>query len=251
MICVWKSSVQCLKILKAIQHTNKMVNFNFDANGIHVMSMDMSKTSLVRLELESSEFEKYECDSNLTLGLYTEVLVNVLQKAKKNKVIWQSSSEGLQMKITFVDNEQKTEFSLRTIDIDDDQLAIPELNDDMALRIPRDIIKDWMDKMLMTNEDVEFNITPQTFTCQTDSTELGMITHTEPIGTDRIQAIATRNDVHAKFSSYATKSISIFALTGGDTCILGFSNQQPSRIKVLLGDDSYICLYIAPKIIDD
>jgi proliferating cell nuclear antigen PCNA len=250
MICVWKSSAQCLKILKAIQHTNKMVNFKFDENGIHVMSMDMSKSSLVCLELESCELEKFECNNNITLGLYTEVLVNILQKAKKNKVIWQTLDD-FKMKITFVDNAQKTEFILRTIDIDNDKLAVPELDDDMALRVPREILKDWMDKMLMTNEDVEFNITPQLFSCQTNSTELGIVRHTEPIGTDRIQSLATRNDVNAKFSSYVTKSISIFALTGGDTCILGFSNEQPSRIKVLLGDDSYICLYFAPKITDD
>lgn len=250
MICSWKSGHQCLKLFKAIQHTNKMVNISFDSMGIDIMSMDMSKTSLVKLKLESCEFEQYQCTEPMTLGIYSEVLVNILQKVKKNKLVWQAK-DNTALTLVFIDDAQKTEFTIRTIDIDDDQLAIPELQDDVAIRVPKEVVHDWIDKMLMTKSDVRFRVTQNEFSCESTSTEMGTIKCSEPIGTDRIVSTNFRRSVDMQLSSYATKSLQVFAGTGGDTCFIGLSNDQPSRIKVSLGDDSSICLYVAPKIVSD
>lgn len=250
MNCVWKSGAQCLKIMKALHHTNKMINITFDSGGVHIMSMDMSKTSLVKLELEASEFKSYQCQQPLMLGLYSEVLLNILQKVKKNTLVWSARNEE-ELVISFVDNEQKTQFAIRTIAIDTDELAIPELQHDVALRVPKEIVQDWFDKMMMTKNDVRFNVTQTQFECQSQSMEFGTITTTEPIGTERIAEMGYHNNVSMTLSFYAIKSMAIFAGTGGDTCFIGLSNQQPSAIKVGLGDDSYLCLYVAPKIEDD
>ncbi len=247
MNCVWKSGVQCLKIMKALHHTNKMINIKFDDSGVHIISMDMSKTSLVKLELEASEFKSYECPNPIVLGLYSEVLLNILQKAKKNTLVWSAKDEE-ELVITFVNETQKTQFSIRTIAIDTDELAIPQLDDDVALRVPRDIVQDWFDKMMMAKNDVRFEVSQSQFECQSDSIEFGKVTYTEPIGTDRIVCAAYRNDVQMTLSFFAIKSMSVFAGTGGDTCFLGLSNNQPSRIQMSFGDDSYLCLYVAPKI---
>ena len=249
MQCVWKSGLQCLKLFKAIQHTNKMVNISMDNTGIHIMSMDMSKTSLVKMEFEACEFEKYACSQPMTFGIYSEVLVNILQKVKKNKLVWRASDSAA-LTLVFVEDAQKTEFTIRTIDIDDDQLAIPELEDDVALRVPKEVIHDWIDKMLMTKSDVHFRVSQTEFSCESTSTEMGTIKCSEPIGTDRIVSVAFRKPVDMCLSAYATKSLQVFSGTGGDTCFIGLSNEQPSRIKVSLGDDSSICLYVAPKIVD-
>jgi len=250
MHCVWKSGLQCFKLFKAIQHTNNMVNITMDTTGIHIMSMDMSKTSLVKLEFESCEFEQYQCPEPMTFGIYSEVLVNILQKLKKNKLVW-TASNNTALTLVFVEDAQKTEFTIRTIDIDDDQLAIPELQDDVAIRVPKEVVHDWIDKMMMTKADVRFRVTQTEFSCESTSTEMGTITCSEPIGTDRIVSVAFNNPVDMQLSSYATKSLQVFAATGGDTCFIGLSNEQPSRIKVSLGDDSSICLYVAPKISND
>ena len=247
MQCVWKSGVQCAKLFKAIHHTNKMVNILFDTMGVHIMSMDMSKTSLVKLELEACEFEQYQCAEPMTLGIYSEVLVNILQKVKKNKLVWKAT-DNTALTLVFMASAQKTKFTIRTIDIDDDQLAIPELQDDVAIRVPKEVVHDWIDKMMMTKSDVRFRVTRTEFSCASTSTEMGTITCSEPIGTDRIVSVAFRKPVDMQLSSYATKSLQVFAGTGGDTCFIGLSNEQPSRIKVSLGDDSSVCLFVAPKI---
>lgn len=214
------------------------------------MSMDMSKTSLVKLVIQPCEFEAYQSDRPMMLGLYSEILVNIIQKVKKNKLVWSAKDDG-SLVITFVDNAQKTEFTLRTIDIDDDQLDVPELEDDVALRVPRDVLQDWMDKLLLTKGDVQFKVSATQFSATSESTDMGSITCSEPIGTERLICSQHRNDVNLTLSNYAVRSMVVFSNTGTEECFIGLSNEQPSRIKMSLGENSYISLYVAPKITDD
>lgn len=249
MICTWKSTSECLKIFKAIQHTNPMINIHFNNDHCYVISMDQSKTSLVKLKLNSDTFASYRCDRPLTLGLYTETLTNILQKAKKSNVVWKATDNTLS--IVLVNNDQKTEFCLRAIDIEEEELDIPEMVDDVAIAVRPEVLRDWMDKLLMSKSDITFNISQENLICSSQSTELGTITHTEPTQGERCNMISWVKNVSVTLSYHATKSMYAFSSCGQDTCSLGFSQEMPSRLKVNIGENSYLCLYVAPKIIED
>lgn len=226
-----------------------MVNMQFDELGLHIMTMDTSKTSLVRLELESCDFKEYQCPTRTTIGVYTDVLVNILNKAKKLEVSW-SCTADTELHIVFKVDEQTTQWTVRTVDIDEDQLDIPDLEDDMALQVPRQVLRQWLDMALMAKADVRFQVNDTNIVCESESIDMGTIRHTEPIKTDRVRVLASRNPVDILLSYNSTKSMDTYAAMGADSCFLGFSNDQPTRIKVSLGDDSYLCLYVAPKIMD-
>lgn len=247
MNCTWKDAASCLKIFKAVQHTNPMVNITFDEHGVHIMAMDTSKTSLVKLELASNYFEHYSCTDPVTLGIYTETLTNILQKVKKDKLNWKSTN-GTVLTIICSTADQKTEFGLRAIDIDEDTLAIPELQDNVAVLMDRDALKGVMDKILMGKTDMRVDIENKIMRLSSESTEFGKISHVEPIGGERVQQSAYLEDVHITLSFHATKSMFVFSGCGDGSCFIGFSNEMPSRLKVELGQESYLCLYVAPKI---
>ena len=249
MNCQWKDASACLKIFKAIQHTNPMVNLDFTVDGVHIMSMDTSKTSLVKLVLAKDYFESYTCPQTTTIGVYTETLCNVLQKIKKNQLSWKASDNALV--IVCHSSDQKTEFSLRAIDIEEDALDIPELEDDVAVTMHPSTVKDITEKLLMGKTDVHININNQNMELTSESTEFGKITHTEPIAGERVRLDAFRNAVDIALSFHAIKSMFIFSTCGENECFLGFSNQMPSRLKVALSRTSSLSLYVAPKIIDD
>ena len=249
MNCTWKSTSECLKLFKSIQHTNSMINVLFGTQGLSIMSMDASKTSLVKLVLTADYFDNYQCTEPMVFGIYTEVLTNVLQKAKGVVVTWKAIDMNV-MTIVMDAVDFKTEIRLRSIDIEDDQLDIPELEDDIALIVPTTVLRDWFDKVHMTKGDVVFDITRENFVCSSKSTEVGEIKHTEPIGGERIQLSAFRNEVNIALSFHSTRSLAIFAGCGGKTCLVGFSNQQPSRIQVNFDTFGSLSLYVAPKITD-
>lgn len=249
MNCEWKDSGTCLKIFKAIQHTNPMVNLDITPQGINIMSMDTSKTSLVKLILSRDFFESYEAHSSSVIGIYTETLCNILQKAKKHKLQWKTDGNILTIVCQFAD--QKTEFTLRAIDIEEDQLDIPELEDDVAVIMNPQSIKEICDVLLMCKTDVSINITNTLMQMSSNSTEFGTITHTEPIGGNRASLNNFKENVNILLSFHAIRSMFIFSTCGQNECLLGFSQQMPSRLKVTLGTQSYLCLFVAPKIIDD
>ena len=247
MNCTWKDATSCLKIFKAVQHTNPMVNITFDTNGVHIMSMDASKTSLVKLELTPGYFEQYSCTGSVMHGVYTETLTNILQKVKKDKLHWKSTN-GNVLTIVCSVSDQKTEFNLRAIDIEEDTLAIPELRDNVAVLMERDALRGVIDKILMGKTDMRVDIENKTLRLTSESTEFGQISHVEPVGGERVQQSAYLEDVHITLSFHATKSMFVFSGCGNSSCFIGFSNDMPSRLKVELGQESYLCLYVAPKI---
>lgn len=249
MNCTFQSSSQCLKLFKAIQHTNNMVNIRFDMQGMHIMSMDTSKTSLVRLELNADSFEMFHCPVPIMIGLYTNSLVTILQKSKSSKLVWKTDN-NLTLTVILVNDDQTTEFLIRAIDIEEDQLDIPAMDDDMALQVEASVLREWMDKMLMVNGDVQFQITNQFFQCSVIGSTVGTITHREPINGKRIESLAKRENVDITLSFQAAKSMLMFSHCGS-TCMVGFSNEQPSRLKVNLDNGSYLCLFVAPKIVDE
>tara|TARA_B110001450_G_C17641464_1_gene489452 strand:- start:698 stop:1261 length:564 start_codon:yes stop_codon:yes gene_type:complete len=186
----------------------------------------------------------------MVFGIYTETLTSVLQKAKQTTVAWEATDDNT-LTVVMSDKDFKTRIKLRSIDIEDDHLDIPELEDDVSFKVPSAVLRDWVDKVLMTKTDVAFDITNQEFACSSESVEIGEIKHIEPVGGERVQLVAFRNEVNIALSFNSTRSLAVFAAAGGDTCLVGFSNHQPSRIQVNLDGDSTLCLFVAPKIIDD
>lgn len=250
MQCTWPSSAQCQKIFKAIQYTNTTVNISLDDRGMHIMTMDSSKTSLVRLELTTSFFEQWSCAVPLTLGIHTETLSAALQKAKGARVSWRAQNDTT-LEILFDKDSRTTSFALRSIDIEDDALDIPEMVDDVGLFTSDTVIKDWMDTVLMAKGDIAFQVSPQELACSASTIEFGDIAVKEPMQDGNIRLHNFKEDVDITLSFHAAKSFATFAACG-KACFMGFSNQMPSRLKINLDDgDSYIALYVAPKIVDE
>ena len=181
--------------------------------------------------------------------MYTETLTNVLQKVKKDTLSWKATDNMLTIVVQATD--QKTEFNLRAIDIEEDYLDIPELVDDVSIVMHKDSIKDVTDRILMGKTDMVVKMHQQQFQFSSESTEFGKIVHTETIGGERVQLKGFNKPVEIMLSFNAVKSIFIFSSCGAGPCLLGFSNEMPSRLRVELGTESYLCLYVAPKIIED
>ena len=226
-----------------------MINILFNAGGLHIMSMDGSKTSLIQLELKPSFFKSFRCEQECIFGLHTETLTSILGKAKQTNLVWKATDDTT-LTIVLVQNDQMTEFSMRAIDIDEDHLDIPTMQDDVRLKMQDRVIKDWADKLMMTKGDATFDITQQEFVCASSSVTMGTVKHREPIGGERVERMSYNKDVHITLSFHALNSIKTFSDCAKE-CWMGFSNEMPTRLHVTLADESSLCLYVAPKIQED
>lgn len=246
MQCTWPSSDICQKIFKAIQHTNTTVNVSFDQHGLHIMTMDSSHTSLIRMELTPSFFSQWKCEVPITLGLHTEVMVNMLLKAKKSQISW-SVPNDTQLNIQFEKDGREILFSMRAIDIEDEALAIPEMVDDVGLFASNTTIKDWMDTVMMTKGDIHFKITKEDFMCSSETIEFGEVVVKETMTGNHIQPHNYKEDVNISINHNGAKSMAIYSACG-TKCYLGVSNKMPAHLKIALDENqSYIEYFIAPK----
>ena len=127
------------KIIEAIKDLVKSVNIDATSSGMSMQAMDSSHVALVSLQLNESGFKSYRCDRSITLGLSIENLSKILKCAGNDDVITiRAEDEPSTIKFTFENEKQDklSEFNLNLINIDTEQLGIPETEYSSILTIP-------------------------------------------------------------------------------------------------------------------
>lgn len=105
--------------------------------------MDSSHVSLVELQLNWVEFQKYRCDRPVTFGIYLESLSKILKFASNDDIITISAEEddesllfqfenpGIEFSPFFSnfppwEKDKYSEFSLDLVSLDIETIGIPE-----------------------------------------------------------------------------------------------------------------------------
>ena len=248
MEIIWKTNNNALQIFKAIEKTNTIINIILNQAGLMIMGMDSSQTSLVQLVLPTSFFLQFNCSTPMELGVRTDSMVAILSKVKNNQLIWKASSDiALSIWIN-TPQAASTEFRLRCIEVREDRLSIPETNYDVSLRVSPVILTEILDKMLMAKSELKFKIDSQNLKMITDSTEFGIICHEESlINKERFESNVNQT-VCLLFGYNAIQLILWFCKVSKNKLFLGLSSEMPLKLKLHLGDDASLTIYIAPKI---
>jgi len=82
--------------------------FNFDQNGISLVTPDRTMVSVVDLKILSAAFDEYEIDSPASIGLNLANLAAVLKRVKGGEKIIFEMGKGEKLKITVVGNGKRT-----------------------------------------------------------------------------------------------------------------------------------------------
>jgi proliferating cell nuclear antigen PCNA len=249
MNIVWKTNDDCLQIFKAIAKTNTIINVVFTSSGMQLMGMDSSKTSLVQLVLPAEYFEIYQCTTPLEIGIYTSSMVAILSKVKNNKLTWKSSgSESLT--ICLENGDTTTEFRLRSVDVEEDVLDIPNITDDVELRMNPTTLVSILDKIIMAKSGLKIKVDSNNIYMSAQSVEFGTIWHKEPLNGGDIDC-TLREEVSLMFGYNAIVLLLTFAKVSKLQCFLGLSNEMPLRLKMTIGSGGSLSLYIAPRISEE
>lgn len=114
------------------------VNVMFRPDGVTIMTLDTARVTLVHLHMPAENFEEYTCPTECIAGL------NVANTYKLLKSV--SNMDNLTMRIddryllhVFIENPQKkssTSVEFRLLDINEDQLSVPEIPMTILSTIP-------------------------------------------------------------------------------------------------------------------
>jgi proliferating cell nuclear antigen len=116
------------KILESIKELITDASFDCSSTGISLQAMDSAHVSLVHLLLKSDGFDKYRCDKNLSLGVNMLTVSKMLRSVSQEDSITIKAMEDADT-VTFVikgQHDSVSEFELKLVEIETDQLGIPE-----------------------------------------------------------------------------------------------------------------------------
>lgn len=123
-------AVAIKSIFEVLKEILNDVNIYFRPDGMHVTTLDTSKSSLVDMFLSADNFEEYSCESEIIAG------INILNTFRLLKSI--SNNDVLTIEITckdhmdvYIVNETKrtsTNFQLKLLDINESRIEIPDID---------------------------------------------------------------------------------------------------------------------------
>ncbi|KAG7085730.1 hypothetical protein E1B28_003273 [Marasmius oreades] len=127
------------KLLDAIKELVNDANFECNEEGINLQAMDNSHVALVAVKLQQTGFRKYRCDRPMPLGVNIASLTKVLKCAKDDDLCTLKAADEadvLNLVYEAKNSDRIAEYDLKLMDIDSDQLAIPDTEYDAYIKFP-------------------------------------------------------------------------------------------------------------------
>lgn len=138
--CTLAQGILFRKIVQALSDVVEQGNFNIDdEEGICFQGMDSSHVSLVALRLTKEAFNEYRCDNDLSLGIQFASLNKVLKcmGAKDSlQISCQDNTDEASFVFVSEKGDQISNFNLKLMDIDAEQLGIPETEYKAVVQMP-------------------------------------------------------------------------------------------------------------------
>jgi proliferating cell nuclear antigen len=114
------------------------VNVYFTSKGIHILTLDTARVTLVHMTLAAENFEEYECPRDVTAGLNMGNMFKLLKSI--------SGADALSIRIEnrdvmeiMIENPVKkssTIFKLKLLDLNEDILDLPDINMNVVTTLP-------------------------------------------------------------------------------------------------------------------
>lgn len=123
--------------LKELLHD---VSLEFDPTGIKLVTMDGSRCALIYLKLHADSFEEYHCPGTFHAGVNMNNMFKLLRITGSHDTIvmyaLHNQSDEMGIRISNVERNSSTDFKLKLLDVDAENISIPAVTFDCVLTLP-------------------------------------------------------------------------------------------------------------------
>ena len=105
------------------------VNIYFDKDGMKILTLDTARVALVDFELQSDNFEEYECQESIVAGVNVTNMFKLLKTISNTDTLSMelNNRDSLKIKIENAAKKSCTTFDLKLLDIDEDHIEVPDI----------------------------------------------------------------------------------------------------------------------------
>jgi len=233
---VLENAEMFLKVFTSLDDLCDSVNIIFDDDGISISSMDSSHVCLVAVKFAKEYFDEYTINSTIAVGMKINNFVRVL-KYVEGYVLFECSDDE------FFVMTQSDKYSLKTIDIDSEDMEIPEMDVEVEITADSTVIQKYIKNVASFGDTIKF---------ETNNNELVMKTSGD-IGTVELR-VDQPITIHGNLSaSFASRYLVTFmkAANISKQIKINLHSELPVMFEYDFAENSFVKFYLAPKITED
>lgn len=125
------------EVLKEIVHD---VSLCFDSTGIKLLTMDGARCALIYMKLKSESFEEFVCKGKFHAGLNMASVFKLVRMTGSHDTITfymdHENTNELGIKIQNADKNSVTDFKLKLLDVDTEEITIRDEDFDSVITMP-------------------------------------------------------------------------------------------------------------------
>lgn len=245
------------RVLESVKDLVNDANFDCSSTGFSLQAMDSSHVSLVALMLRSDGFEHFRCDRTLSMGMNLTNMAKMLKCAGNDDIITMKAEDSGDT-VTFMfespSQERISDFELKLMDIDSEQLGIPDTDYSATIKMPSGEFQRICRDLSSIGDTVVVSVTKDGVKFSTTG-DIGSanITVRQNTAVDK-QEDQTVIDLQEPVTlTFALRYLNSFAKATplSPFVILSMSKELPIVVEYRIADMGHVKFYLAPKIEDE
>lgn len=247
-------------IFKHAKDVNEIFNIHMSNDGMFMQGMDQSHILVMEFKLTKDWFEEFEFNQENDTVIYGINASNVFKflntKQDNQKMILTCPPGGDKLLFEFKGEKAKEynkKFNMTLIELDDNLITIPDSEDDVEFIIEHSNFACSIDQLALFGETLEIAIDNDNIIMSSSGMDGDMEINIKTDDVEEFSADECDEDEVLLSQSYAIKYIKIMCNFNKVSKMLyiKLSADKPICSRYELENDSYVRLYLAPKINDD
>jgi proliferating cell nuclear antigen PCNA len=153
MRLVYKNPVELGKIFGAISVIVNEVNLDFGYNELSIFGLDSGHVSMIFLTINKEDFEEYECENPVRLGVNLKTLTSILLSGKDNDRVKMENNELDSINIQLYNTSRVIDYEIKLMEIVMEDLFIPDMLYNVKLNINSGYFYGLLDSIGVINGD--------------------------------------------------------------------------------------------------
>jgi len=248
---MFNAKIQNSKIIKdSMDIISQIIDeglFKISRDGIKLVATDRAMIAVIDFNLSSSNFEKYECDNEISVGLNLLNFLSVLKRSS-GPMEMKVNTEENRFDITLLGNSTR-KFSIPLIEISAEEIPpITQLEFPASVEIKSNVVEDGISDADIIADSIVFEVDESSMKMRAEGdnnkTELNVDKSNESL-----LNIQSGGLVKSRYPiEYLKKFIKGSKIS--DTTIINIGNDHPMKIE-LKGDNVYLAMVLAPRVEDN
>jgi len=248
------------KIIDSLKDIASECNIQFDDSGLNFQTMDVSHVALCECSINISKFEEYQCEYPVSLGInfnsLTKLLKCVNPMDKMTMIFKENNRDKLNFEFVSTNNDKISQFEMKLMDIDQEQLGIPDQEYDTIVTMPSSEFQNICNNLILIDDTVNLTVSKQGISFESLG-ELGKASIQMKCDSKSVEVVMN-SDEESISSVFALRYFNFFskATPLSPLVIFRLKPDFPIVVEYHLDtieeeeDGSYIKYYLAPKMED-